>query len=354
MKKTIVIAFIIGLFGIVSTSLADCCKIGIDKRPSSTPLEPPTNSIPDITIPDGEEISPVPIPGGGGNDTDDFTGELGLFREPRQHALVAWNGKEQMLFLTTNEQSVVGSRPMISMMPLPGAPIVIKESDKDIIKRAYNLVQKKILEHPDHGNIGGILDVVYTTEIGVHKIFVWKIDNVETLRNDINQFIAKTYGKEYSALISKEGYAVIKQYIDRGFQYFAFDLVKVDGRAEKSKVTILYHYKSNFAYYPVAISQVGGTGITSIVLTMISPAGFNKIGVSLGGMDADTLSKVRQGGVDVDLSLGDLRTIDPSLANLFANAGKAKARIFEFTGNIDGKNKNNLPGLNKDVILYSE
>ena len=362
MKKAIVFALFIGLLGIVPMLHADCGKIGIGQRPPAIPLDPPSNEIPDITG-GGGAVPPVPIPSDGdgmvgipgdGNDSDTIEGELSLYRESRQQALVAWNGKEQMLFLTTNEQSVAGTRALISIMPLPGAPIDIKESERAVITRARNLVEKKILEHPGRSSMDGAFPLVFKTEIGVHKIFVWKIDSIDTLRNDINQFIAKTYGKEYSALISKEGYEIIKSYNDRGFQYFAFDLVLADGNTEKTKVTIMYHYKSNFAFYPVAISQVGGTGRSTILLTMLSPGGFNKVGVSLGGMDADTLRTARQGGVEVDINLAELRSITPALATFFGNVGGAKGRIFEFTGNLDGSNKDGLPGLNKDVILWSE
>jgi len=359
MKKAVVFALIIGLTSVVSTLHADCGKIGIGKRPPSIPLDPPKNDIPDIPKGGGggADIPPVPPDGDDGlvprgKDSDIIDGSLSLYKESRQQALVAWNGKEQMLFLTTNEQSVAGTRALISIMPLPGAPIAIKESERAVITRARNLVDKKIAEAGKTLDSG--LALVFKTEIGVHKIFVWKIDSIDTLRNDINQFIAKTYGKEYSALISKEGYDIIKKYNESGFKYFAFDLVLADGKAEKTKVTIMYHYKSNFAFYPVAISQVGGTGVSTIALTMISPGGFNKVGVSMGGMDEAMLRNARKGGIEVDLSLNDLRSITPPLADFFANTGKAKGRIFEFTGNLDGSNKNNLPGLNKDVILWSE
>jgi hypothetical protein len=338
---------------------ADCGKIGISPRPPQTSA-PPTQPIPDV--PDEVDIPPVPPDGedgtvglpGNSNDSDSIDGSLSLFKETRQHALVAWNGKEQMLFLTTNEQSLVGTRAMISITPLPGAPISIKESDKKIITRANNLVQDKILKTPKNIGLGDSLGLVFKTEIGPHKIFVWKIDDLDTLKNDLNHFIAKTYGKNFSALISTDGMKIIRSYHDKGFKYFAFDLIKVDSKSEKTKKTILYHYKSNFAFYPVAISQVGGSGVSTIILTIISPKGFNKIGLSLGGMNADTLGKARQGGVEVDLSLDDLKSIDPALEKFFRNNNGAKARIFKFTGNLDGSNKNGLQGLNKDVILWSE
>jgi hypothetical protein len=354
MKKSFVLMLIAVSFCGTNFTLADCGKYGIIKRPPAQPLVPPDNSLPDVSNPpifppsDDLDDPAVPIPENG---DDTLDGSLSLFKEPNQTALVAWNGKEQMLFLTTNEQSLAGTRPMISIMPLAGAPIDIKESDRKIITGARKLVQKKIIEK------GGVIDkemgLVFKTEIGVHKIFVWKIDDIDTLLNDLNQFIAKTYGKDYSVLISKDGFNVIKDYHDRGFKYFAFDLIQVN-KAEKTKVTIMYHYKSNFAFYPVAISQVGGSGVSKIELVVLSPSGFNKVGKSIGGMDENTLRDVREGGIEVDLSVAELRSISPKLAEFFRTTGKAKARIFQFSGNLDGSTKNNLPGLNKDLILWSE
>jgi hypothetical protein len=327
------------------------------KPPKSNPTVPDkdkivgtdSNDLPRVMREDEDAI----IPGGEDNSVD---GKFSLFEEPVQSALVAWNGKEQMLFLTVNQKSLVGTRAMISIMPLPGEPIKIERSERKIITNARNLVEKKIIKHPNYKRDSGTNPVVYKTEIGVHKIFVWKIDDINTLENDLNYFIVQTYGKNYSLLMSKKDFEVLKKYHGNGFKYFAFDLTEINGKAEKTKETILYHYKSYFAFYPIAISQGGSSGISNIELTVISPSGFNKVGTSLGGMNEKTLREAMEGGVEVDLSLADLRSISPEIANLFKRNGRAKARIFQFKGNLDGNysKENKLSGLNKDVIFWQE
>jgi hypothetical protein len=335
---------------------ADTTLLFIRPRPpKSTPTVPPTNKVPN---PGPKTIPPV-VPDDMGpiwNDEDDNDGgKLGFVKEPLQSALVAWNGKEQMLFLTVNQQSLVGTRAMISIIPLPGAPIAIEKSERKIITNTRNLVAKKLIEHPNYRDDGGTSSVVYRTEIGIHKIFVWKIDDINILENDLNYFIAETYGKNYSVLMSKKDFDVLKKYHSSGFKYFAFDLVQIDGKAEKAKETILYHCKSTAAFYPVAISQGSGSGISKIELTVISPSGFNKTGI--GGMDEKTLRNAMKGGVEANLSLKELESISPKLADLFRKNGRAKARIFSFNGNlngIDNYKNNGLPGLNKDVIFWQE
>ena len=342
-----------------SIAQADCGKILIIRRPPHRP--PPTYHYPP---PIQQPIYPTPAPSvnnaspgsgnvvvGNGNIVGNgnvvrpsvnvvTTSGLGLFNEPKQQAFVGWNGKEQILILTTQEESLVGDTAMLSIMPLPGKPLSIKETDVETFKKAYDSLASKL------GGVG-VMGPVLETKIGAHAIFVWEIDDIDTLENSINSFIAEKYGRDTSARLDEKTVSVIKDYFARGFKYFAFDLILVKEKQTSQKLAIAYHYESDFLYYPIAISQAGGVGESKIEIVAFTVQG-QKL-TQFGGISPNDIFVLKK--ATASFSDGEMRSINPDLAKLFGGNG-AEGRFFRITGEIDGQAKGGKIGLNKDLIAW--
>jgi hypothetical protein len=115
-------------------------------------------------------------------------------------------------------------------------------------------------------------------------------------------------------LITDKTLKTIKKYFDRGFRYFAFDLTEV-GTTPSTKEAIAYTFKSKFAYYPLAISAIGGTGRTTADLIVMTPGSVNLGGAFEKGKEQAKLRLI--GNKTVDFSLDELRGLEPRLAKTF-------------------------------------
>ncbi|MDR3108142.1 MAG: hypothetical protein LBU65_00440, partial [Planctomycetaceae bacterium] len=137
----------------------------------------------------------------------------------------------------------------------------------------------------------------------------------------------------------------------RGFKYFAFDLVMVK-KDENTKEAIAYHFESNFVYYPMVISGVGGTGKTKVELVVFSKGGLTKNnGLNVINEDENKhpytgyvygRNKESGEGGTVEITNAELNGLDPAFGKLF-DGGGAKGRIFIIEGELDK--------FDKDVVL---
>jgi hypothetical protein len=251
------------------------------------------------------------------------------FAEGEQQAIVAWNGKtddsgEETLILTTNEISKTGSKmAMLSVLPLPGKPISIERANAKVFVMAKLLLNKKM---PSDG-ASSALGVIMEKKIGSHNIFVWELDNVDAFKDEVTAYVAEKYNNNATALITDNTLKTIKKYFDRGFRYFAFDLTEV-GTTPTTKEAISYTFKSKFAYYPLAISAIGGTGRTTVDLIVMTPGLVNLGGAFEQGKEQAKLRLI--GNKSVDFSMDELRGLEPKLAKAFesANVNSVKVRNF--------------------------
>jgi len=272
-----------------------------------------------------------------------------------QQAVIAWNGKtdetgEQTLIVTTNEMSNTGQNmAVLSVLPLPGKPISIEPANTRVFTEAKVLLNRKIQEQrPDAGGEVVGFGVIMATKIGSHNIFVWEMEdtfNELAFQEDIVAHIADVYGNignEVTALFTNKTLEVIKGYHDRGFRYFAFDITEVKNEVS-TKEAIAYRFHSPYAYYPLAISGVGGTGHGLIDIIVMTPGAINLggalQGVTSGGSGPNIDLFVHRGNATVDFTMNEVRQLDPSLAAVFDGSGLNSVRVRNFlfnTGNIGG------------------
>jgi hypothetical protein len=242
------------------------------------------------------------------------------FNEPRQNGVIAWNGKEEILILSTDENSnVKGGGAALSVLPLPGKPISILPASTKAFDEATAMIQRK-LSRVAKGK------KVLEAKIGTHNIFVWKLDKPEDFSNQVRAYIKKRYHGKADALVTETTEKVIKYYFKIGFRYFAFDLAFMTEKPQ-TKVAIAYRFESKYVYYPLVVSRIGGKGKTKVTLAVFTPGMLHYF----KGLP-DKQIKVF-GDKSVDLTAADLKPIDPAMAKLMGK-GQFKGRIFEISGDM--------------------
>ncbi len=244
------------------------------------------------------------------------------FKEPEQNAVIAWDGKEEIMILSTDEENEIkGGGAVLSVLPLPGKPISVLPASTEAFEKANRLIRSKLA-------IVGMGEKLLTAKIGTHNIFVWKIDSPDDFGNEVRAYIKKTYEGQADANITKDVEKIVRQYFDEGFRYFAFDLTFMS-EEDSTKVAIAYRFESKFVYYPLVISKIGGTGDTSVQLAVFTGGALH----NFGGLDVNQIKLI--GNQTVDVTADELKKVDPEIAEMMGG-GAIKARIMSLTGKIDG------------------
>ena len=364
----------IGLIACYS-SLADCGKIqivininGMFDRPGYQSFVRPNENPLHVPDPIDDDPNPGRPPEPSEPDTSDPSkigdgaGTLGLFEEPRQLGFIAWNGKEQILGIRTDERTP-SKGVYMSVLPLPGKPsgYRIAEGSNAIWNKSENIFLEAFAKDGLKANGAEDLGLEKEIKIGAHQLFIWKIDGFENFMDQIQAYLGKKYqGKKVVPLITPDLKKIMESYVKKGYRYFAFDLVTETGKIS-TKNTILYRFETprNELYYPLVISQSGGYGNTAIDLLIISnqmnltypDASAKKVVDSkfsnkFAGYAKAKLSRQDMLTIDVTKSEGKTRTVgmsqlfDPSeqlyarwyctgLSRNDEKAGNVKIRSFE-------------------------
>jgi len=234
--------------------------------------------------------------------------------ESGQIAIVAWNGKEEVLILSTNVKGS-SSSPVVQVLPLPSNPSKVMEGDLDSFRIINELVNKRLAGTRAYGwrNVpdGGYgLEVTFHGKVGAHDMTIVEVSNSDHFVRWVADF-AQGLGTEFS--VSTGFRDIVSNYLRREIRYFLFDVVGANETAQTVK-PMIYRFESSSLYYPLAITaasplsetystlnlfliskgQVNGTTISSLGLTPRS--GFNRL---------------------IELSRQELMEISPELADLF-------------------------------------
>ncbi len=314
---------------VASAALADCCPCPIvkganperDKKPEPEPKPRPGEITEDKDKDKDKDKTGEPDLTGGG----DVAG-LGdaLVSEDRQQAVISWNGKQQILILTTNEKLLTKhGTAVLHFMPLPGKVKDIYRADKDTFNKAKKLVRDKLrLE-----GVAG-LGIFMEKTIGAHNIFVWRIDDPKEFEGRVQRYVLKRFGKGARAHLTPRMLKVMGSYYKRGFRYFAFDMVLM-GTSNTTKEAIGYHFESGGAYYPLVISSAAATGRTLVDMVVFSKGELTPVRKVEGAKRMRVL-----GNRSVPISYAELAGVDRRMAGLFERGAVLRGRIIQIEGNL--------------------
>lgn len=276
-----------------------------------------------------------------------------------QNAIVAWNGTDEILILSTNWQKeasiseqTTSSVLMLEVLPLPQEPSEVKEASEEIFSNLVGLINSKIRNRqalkggqplsPASGIEEGI-EIVFEKVIGAHDITIVKVNNEAIFLNWIDNF---TKEKGLSAKqISFDFIDGVSNYLKRHINYFVFDVIEITEQ-KQTKKPLLYRFKTDELYFPMLIS-----GISEI------QESFSKISLFLITQQVRRFSQMHKmwsqtgygwdWGSDFEVLVGKqelTNRVSQDLADLFE--GDVLIKRVQFSGK--------LKDIKKDFVLLKE
>jgi len=249
--------------------------------------------------------------------------------EPGQKAIVAWDGRVEILILSTDVSASVETL-VLEILPLPSEPVVEAASFQ-----SFQQIQDMIWQEGWNSGLfssyfnarDGSVEVLFHELIGAHNVTVVKASDADALVGWANGFLSASGVDQEVALGSFE--SVVDDYMGRGFRYYVLDLMTFSSEV-RSIDPLLYMFNSSTLYYPLVItSPVGGDGeITLFTLTgeklTEDYQPFQLASYRVEGGQSQPIQFV--------LSRGDLSRIDLRIADLFPEG--AWLSVLQYDGNL--------------------
>jgi hypothetical protein len=258
--------------------------------------------------------------------------------EPKQRAIIAWNGTEEILLLST-DMSASAKTKVLEIIPFPSEPVV-SEGDVEIFRKAMKLVNEKLQKRGDlaaqeegreveRGSPAG--EVTFHQVIGANDVMV-----IHVL--DVNSFIdwVKRYFSAYGVKNPKIPEAlttVIDEYLKEGYLWFVFDVVSLDA-VPATREAIQYRFKTESLFYPLRISRTE-EGETAIELLVLSQRQL----ITFPGISIEEINLPYE---PIGMSSEDVRGLNEEMDSLLGREGTVKLRIWHIEGNLSGFKKDLL------------
>lgn len=242
---------------------------------------------------------------------------------PGQKAIIAWDGGEEILILSTDVRASRASQ-VLEILPLPSEPKIekgdfasFKQLDK-LIKEHFPVALgdrfgKGTLGPPEAG-----VEIVFHEKIGAHDITVVKAADSNELVQWAEKFL-KDAGIEHK-ISSPKLESVTQSYMAQDINYFVFDLIEVSSEP-KSIEPIVYRFDTDFLYYPLKISTLA-SGWTDINLFLLTPQPLDLYWLSKGselpqGMEIGKFyGKNGPEFIQFRVNKDELASIDKNIASL--------------------------------------
>ncbi len=237
------------------------------------------------------------------------------FFEPNQNALIAFDGNEEILYLTTDLSASHPSK-VLEVLPLPSEPKVTK-GDPKTLRDAVQLLNSKLMPpysgSAHNANSKGMHPmsivppaavIVSHEQLGAHDISVVKV-------LDSAKFVEWTEANltklgSTSPTVPEWIKEKIKTYTESGFNWFAFDVVELQPKL-KSIEPLRYRFATKQLFYPLQITRVNGQ--SSVKLIVLTSGPLKPIGAIKG-------AKFIQSSKAFPLHKADMSRLDPEMNKL--------------------------------------
>jgi hypothetical protein len=203
--------------------------------------------------------------------------------EPKQRAIILWNGEEETLLLSTDQRASRKSA-VLEVIPLPGKPTVKLGSFRTFEVAQNLLIQKNMWATAHPGMRAELVKapaeaarIEFQRKLGAHDLTVAEVLDAGRFTDFVQQYLKDHY-QTPTAPIRPEFISIIQSYLDQGFKWFAFDVITLD-TANASREPIEYRFKSDKVFYPLRISSLEGgkTEADLLVFTSGDPTRFTGI-----------------------------------------------------------------------------
>jgi hypothetical protein len=260
--------------------------------------------------------------------------------ESGQNAIIGWNGREEVLILSTDAMASKSTL-VLEVLPLPSNPKSVEEGSFNSFIKLEEIMDEK-LEFLQEKGILGIkgggkegVEITFHKKIGAHEVTVVKVADLDYFMRWVNDF---TLGKGFKGEISSEFKNTVESYLDRGMKFFVFDVIDV-GSAKQSIKPLVYQFETDFLYYPLEITATSDAGLSSSTVNLFI--------ITKGIVNKELIRETRlrpRIGFDnlIGLSKSELKEISPEIASLFGS------HAYVMNTGYRGR----LNYLNKDLIVY--
>ena len=259
--------------------------------------------------------------------------------EPNQRALIAWDGKEEILILSTDLRADSPTK-VLEVLPLPSRPQV-KKGSVETFRRAVDLINSMNATRPVTRSPDGLARskslpagrIVESKKIGAHDISVVEVVDPERFVDWAQEHLAKNGAsqKDIPAVLKKS----VQEYIDDGYTWFVFDTVEL-GSETVTQDAIVYRFKSDKLFYPLRISRTD-EGETEVTLLIFTPK-------MLANFPALPIERVLLEHEPVTIGQKELQSIDGDIADLLRDTDQLKLRIWNLRGRLDS--------FHEDLVAY--
>ncbi len=260
--------------------------------------------------------------------------------EPTQRAMIAWNGEEEILLLSTDLRASESTE-ILEVLPLPSEPVV-KKGDVEVFRKATELINRKLQReyrmasdrsHEIEGVRPHAGEVTFHEKIGAHDVSVTHVLSETGFVDWVEEYLGSVGVEE--AVITEDLRNVVTLYIDEGFSWFVFDVVSLED-VLKTNDAIQYRFETEFLFYPVKITRTeeGDTSIDLLVLT-------HKL---LGRFPGIPIEQVRLRHRPVSINSEELRSLNEEMDDLLGHRDNMRLRIWHIQGAFSS--------FEKDLIAY--
>lgn len=181
--------------------------------------------------------------------------------EPNQRAVIAWNGKEEILILSTDTYASEPTK-VLEVLPLKKEP-AIEKGDPEIFEKATRLIND-MNEHrrppalptnqPPSGAAGAMPagEVTQHKRIGRHDISVIHVLDEKGFFDWAEEYM-RSQGAD-TPKIPRRIRKAVQGYLNRGFTWFVYDILEL-GTTVQTNEPIQFRFKSDCVFYPLIITQ---------------------------------------------------------------------------------------------------
>jgi len=199
--------------------------------------------------------------------------------EPNQNAIIAFDGEEEILFLTTNASANHAVK-VLEVLPLPSRPTVT-EGKIETLNTAVEVLNSKFAQTVHSGDRAGYGKGFYSSnlkaptavivehdKLGPHDVNVVEVLNkdkfVEWTESNLRKLGAS------SATVPEAVKTKIAKYTASGFNWFAFDVVDLSTKSTTIS-PLRYRFRTNKLFYPLKITKVHGSSAVKLIVMTSQP-----------------------------------------------------------------------------------
>lgn len=236
-----------------------------------------------------------------------------------QNAIVGWNGEEEIIILSIDLESSVSST-VLRIIPLPAEPSEIKEGTFQSFENLATIMNEKLRtgdwkysgeqETMAPGDEAGV-EIVFQEQIGAHDITVAKVNDLDYFLNWVQDFAeGKGFGQKE---VSSEFRNGVENYLKKDIKYFVFDVIET-GNEKESVKPLIYHFKSDYLYYPILISGISEIKESTTELNLFL---VTENEVNLNYLPYSYYSEAWFNDFTIELTEYELEQVSEDLADLF-------------------------------------